>query len=634
MRSCYSTVTDLARLRGWSTSSPLCAASSSEQLQRDDGQQRLQQGGDLRQPDEHVGVRLDHRVALLGQHDRACAAGPDLLDPADHLVVQEVAPARGHHAEHRQLVLDQGDRAVLELAGRTLGVDVGELLELQRPLERDRVAHVAAQEQHRAGVGEPAGEPVDLLGPVEHLLDLVGDVLDLVDHLGDLVAVPGAADLRQVEPEQVAGDELGGEALRRGDPDLRAGVGVDHRVGLARDRGAVGVADREHLGALLAGVPDRHQRVGGLAGLADRHHQGGPGQDQVAVAELRGELHLAGDPGPVLDRVLRDHAGVERGAARDHDDLVDLAQLLLADPDLVELEGAVLVVAAEQGVGDGARLLEDLLAHEPVVAVLLRRGEVPVDVVRRRVRRRAVEVGDLDALAGDRDDLVLAELEGLARVLDERGHVGGEEVLAVTDAHDERGVAAGGDDPVGVLPVHGDEGERALEAAAHALHALGEVHPAGQLDLEQVEATSVSVSESRSCPASSSSARSRAKFSMIPLCTRATRRRWPRCGCALRSLGRRGWPSGCARCRSWPPEGVVGERLVEVGQLPGPLLRGDAAGMDQGDSGRVVAAVLEAPEPLDHDALRLLRSHVSHDSAHGPHLTGGRSSRLSRNGGT
>ena len=81
---------------------------------------------------------------------------------------------------------------------------------------------------------------------------------------------------------------------------------------------------------------------------------------------------------------------------------------------------------------------------------------------------RAVEVGDLDALAGDRDDLVLAELEGLAGVLDERGHVGGEEVLAVTDAHHERGVAAGGDDPVGVLGVHGDEGERALEAAAHA----------------------------------------------------------------------------------------------------------------------------------------------------------------------
>ena len=85
-------------------------------------------------------------VALLGQHDRAGAAGADLLDAADHLVVQLVAAPGRHDAEHRQPVLDQRDRAVLELAGgEALGVDVGELLELQRALERHRVAGVAAR---------------------------------------------------------------------------------------------------------------------------------------------------------------------------------------------------------------------------------------------------------------------------------------------------------------------------------------------------------------------------------------------------------------------------------------------------------------------------------------------------------
>ena len=54
-------------------------------------------------------------------------------------------------------VLDQRDRAVLELAGgEALGVDVGELLELERALERDRVAGVPAEEQHRRGVDELA----------------------------------------------------------------------------------------------------------------------------------------------------------------------------------------------------------------------------------------------------------------------------------------------------------------------------------------------------------------------------------------------------------------------------------------------------------------------------------------------
>ena len=69
---------------------------------------------------------------------------------------------------------------------------------------------------------------------------------------------------RQVEAEEVAGDELGGETLGGGHPDLRSGMGVDDRVGLARDGRPVGVADRDHLGVLFAGVPDRHEDVGNL----------------------------------------------------------------------------------------------------------------------------------------------------------------------------------------------------------------------------------------------------------------------------------------------------------------------------------------------------------------------------------
>ena len=92
----------------------------------------------------------------------------------------------------------------------------------------------------------------------------------------------------------------------------------------------------------------------------------------------------------------------------------------------------------------------------------------------------------LDALAGDRDDLVLAELHRLAGVLDEGGDVGAEEVLALADADDERAVATGGDDAVGVLGVDGDEGEGALEAAADVLHRDGQVDAGLELLLEQV----------------------------------------------------------------------------------------------------------------------------------------------------
>ena len=63
-------------------------------------------------------------------------------------------PRGGTTQKHRQPLLDQRDRAVLELAGgEALGVDVGQLLELERALERDRVAGVPAEEQHRPGAG-------------------------------------------------------------------------------------------------------------------------------------------------------------------------------------------------------------------------------------------------------------------------------------------------------------------------------------------------------------------------------------------------------------------------------------------------------------------------------------------------
>ena len=50
----------------------------------------------------------------------------------------------------------------------------------------------------------------------------------------------------------------------------------------------------------------------------------------------------------------------------------------------------------------------------------------------------AGEVGDRDRVGGDVDQLVLAELDGEAGELDERGHIRGDEVLPVPHTHDQR----------------------------------------------------------------------------------------------------------------------------------------------------------------------------------------------------
>ena len=81
----------------------------------------------------------------------------------------------------------------------------------------------------------------------------------------------------------------------------------------------------------------------------------------------------------MLDRVLGQQPGVVRGAAGDDEDLVDLAQLLVGQPLLVEHDAAVDEVA-QQGVGDRGGLLGDLLEHEVLVAALLGGRQVPVDM--------------------------------------------------------------------------------------------------------------------------------------------------------------------------------------------------------------------------------------------------------------
>jgi hypothetical protein len=217
----YSTVTDFARLRGWSTSRPRARATSAgEDLERDEGQQRRQQRLGVGQPDDVVGVGRHAVVAVGRQDDRAGPAGAHLLDVVHELGLQGV-PRRDD--DHGRALLDERDRPVLDLAGREpLGRDVGELLELERPLERHRVADVAAEEQHPLLVLELPRELADAVHAGEQLGDEVRHLLQVAQVGAHLVRVAGAAQLREVEPHDVHGGDLGHHRLGRGDGDLGA----------------------------------------------------------------------------------------------------------------------------------------------------------------------------------------------------------------------------------------------------------------------------------------------------------------------------------------------------------------------------------------------------------------------------
>ena len=430
------------------------------------------------------------------------------------------------------------------------------------------------------------GELIDGLGIVEHCLHLVGHLPQRGDGVGDLVAVERATHLSQIEAEHIAGDQLSDQALGGGHGDLRASMGVDHGVGLTRDRGAVGIADRQYLGALLTGIPDRHQSVCGLTRLADRDHQGVAGQDRVAIAELMSQLDLARDPGPVLDRIFGDQSGVVGGAATDHHDPVDVAELALADPHFIELEGAFWCVATQQRIADHFWLLEDLLAHEPVVAALLSGRQIPIDVVLLAGGWSAVEVGDLDAVTSDRHNLVLGELKGITGVLDEGGHIGAEEVLALAEADHERRVAACGNDPLRVIGVDGHECESPLQPATHLLHGGGEVAGLCDSSLQQVRGDlGVGLGDEISVIALQLLAEGGEVFD-DPVVHHGHAALLAKVRVGIDVIGRAmGGPTGVADADLCLGEGVLGEGVDQIGQLAGLLVGDDRALGDHGYAG-------------------------------------------------
>ena len=80
------------------------------------------------------------------------------------------------------LLVDQRDRTVLHFAGRiALGVDVRNLLQLQRAFERDRIVDAAAEKQEVGAVVEPAGDLLDLRRELQRLLEQLRQLQQRVD---------------------------------------------------------------------------------------------------------------------------------------------------------------------------------------------------------------------------------------------------------------------------------------------------------------------------------------------------------------------------------------------------------------------------------------------------------------------
>ena len=357
--------------------------------------------------------------------------------------------------------------------GVGVGGDVADLLHLQRALEAHRQADVAAEVEEELVVAVPLGDLTDLVvHGGDRLLDGVRHRLHLADQLVDDVLRERPAVLREPHAQQVHRGDLAGEGLGCRDPDLEPGAGVEHGVRVARGLTAHDVRQGQDRGTTLAGQPHGGQRVRGLARLGDPDHEIVGAHDRVAVAVLRGDVHLDGYPRPLLDRVAAHESRVVAGPAGDDDDAPDLRRQVCRQLELGEVDAVEARKAIRDRLGDRIRLLVDLLEHEGLVAALLGGVLVPLDRLALALDRLAL--GRLEARAGriEGDHLAVLDELHVTRLVQECGNRGGDEGLVVAEADHQRALQPGGHELRRVVGVHRHEGVMATE--------LGERLPDGR----------------------------------------------------------------------------------------------------------------------------------------------------------
>jgi len=180
---------------------------------------------------------------------------------------------------------------------------------------------------------------------------------------------------------------------------------------------------------------------------------------------------------PLLDRVATDEPGVVGGAAGDDRDVAHAAQQIVVDrvTDLPQVDPVPAGRAVEDRLGDRIRLLVDLLQHEGLVAALLRRVGIPVDLDDLALERLTGRGLERDRVAADRDDLVVVDVLDPARLLQEGGDRGGQERLTVAAADDQRALLARAHEDVGLVARQRDERVMALELVVGRPHGAREV---------------------------------------------------------------------------------------------------------------------------------------------------------------
>ena len=303
-------------------------------------------------------------------------------------------------------------------------------------------------------------------------------------------------------------------------------------------------------------------------------------------------------------------------AARDDVHAVDEVELFKREVQLVDGQRPV-HETSRQRVADDAGLLVDLFQHEVGVAALLGHVEVPIHVRHLGLERLAARVVERHGVRRELRHLAVGQHRHVARAVDHGDDVAGHVGAVLGEAHHERRVLARRHDGAG-LPVARDrDGVGTDQALGRLAHGLQKVAALGKALLHEVR-DDLGVGLARE--------RMPAPLQLLAQLGEVLDDAVVHDGHAS-VAGGVGMRVRLARAAVRGPARVAdaararkAERFDEARQ-PAHLALAvhdfKLAALLHGDTRRVVAAILEARQPLDEDALHGTMPGVSNDSAHG-----------------
>ena len=374
---------------------------------------------------------------------------------------------------------------MLEFTGGIgLGMNVGDLLELECPFHGHRILGAPAQEEGVVLVREGLGQLLDAVVQFQYLFHQTGQAFQLL-HQPSLGLRAHAETAPQHHHQHHHGHQLGGEGLGGGHADLGPGAGHEHQLGLPHQGTLRHVADGQGMAESQAlGLLQARQGVGRLSGLGQGDDEGAVAHHRTPVAEFARHFHAARYPGQRFQPVTPNEAGVIAGTAGDDvhalhpiEDLSGAgAEGFLQHPPLIE--------AALQGVGDGAGLLVDLLEHVVAVGTAFHGIGGDLRNALRALYLPPARIEDQQTVAADGGHVALLQEHEALGHRQQRGDVGGDEVFADADADDEWTAAPGRHQEIGVAGADHTQGIGPLQVLHRPLHGFEQREAAVQIMID------------------------------------------------------------------------------------------------------------------------------------------------------